>query len=104
MPRAGARLVPALVAMALVLGACTHGTDRTAPVPRAKAVLRLAVTTPSTLDPAKARTLDEQLVADQLFDSLTAWDPKTLAAGPAIAASWTPTPDQLHWDFTLRPD
>src|SRR5207302_811857 len=26
------------------------------------------------------------------------------AVVPSIASKWAPTPDQLHWDFTLRPD
>ncbi len=71
-------------------------------MPAERAVLRLAVMTPATLDPAKARTFDEQLLADQLFDSLAAWDPATLAPVPSVAASWASTPDQQHWDFTLR--
>ncbi|HUP85631.1 MAG TPA: ABC transporter substrate-binding protein [Acidimicrobiales bacterium] len=65
-------------------------------------VFRAGVVRPSTLDPAKARTVDELLVADQLFDSLTAADPETLAPVPSLAASWTASADQQHWDFTLR--
>ena len=57
---------------------------------------------PATLDPAKARTVDELLVADQLFDSLAAYDPTTLEPVPSLASSWTASDDQLHWDFTLR--
>lgn len=67
-------------------------------------VFRAAIVRPATLDPAQARSVDELLVADQLFDGLTAHDPDTLEPVPALAASWTATPDQLHWDLTLRPD
>src|SRR6059058_2960184 len=58
---------------------------------------------PRSLDPAQAHTPEEVLLADQLFDSLTTYDPTTLAVQPAVAVSWTSTPDQAHWDFTLSP-
>lgn len=67
-------------------------------------VFRAAIVRPASLDPGRARTVDELLVADQLFDPLTAHDPATTAPVPALAASWTATPDQLQWEFTLRPD
>ena len=70
----------------------------------AAAAFRAAIVAPSTLDPAKARTVDELLVADQLFDSLAAYDPETLEPVPSLAASWTASDDQMHWDFTLRPE
>lgn len=66
-------------------------------------LFRAAIVRPASLDPSRAKTVDELLLADQLFDSLTAADPETLEPVPALAASWTATPDQLHWDFTLRP-
>lgn len=96
-------VVVAALAGGVGLAGCKGKAPRDAVVPRATAVLRLGLTTPSTLDPAKARTLDEQLLADQLFDSLVAWDPATLAPVPSVAESWTSTADQEHWDFTLRP-
>ena len=68
----------------------------------AAAAFRAAIVRPATLDPAKARTVDELLVADQLFDSLAAYDPKTLDPVPSLASSWTASDDQQHWDFTLR--
>lgn len=47
--------------------------------------------------------MDQLLVADQLFDSLTTHDPVTAEAQPALASSWVASPDQRIWDFTLRP-
>jgi len=56
-----------------------------------------------SLDPAQASSPEELLVADQLFDGLTAFDPGgTLRS--AISSSWQTTPDQAHWDFVIRPD
>lgn len=71
--------------------------------PRKGGVLRVGVVTPSSLDPARARTVDELFVADQLFDSLTAYDGRTLEPGPGAAARWQASPDQLHWEFFLQP-
>ncbi len=67
-------------------------------------VLRLGVESPGSLDPAQARSPSELLMAEQLFDGLTSYDPVTLAVQPALAASWQASPDLAHWDFTLRPD
>jgi ABC-type transport system substrate-binding protein len=92
--------VVALVAL-LSAGSCSKkGSGGVDGAPAA--AFRAAIVRPATLDPAKARTVDELLVADQLFDSLAAYDPKTLEPVPSLA-SWTVSEDQLHWDFTLRP-
>lgn len=66
-------------------------------------VFRAGVVRPTSLDPARARSIDELLLVDQLFDSLTVAEPETLEPMPSLAASWVTTPDQMHWDFTLRP-
>jgi ABC-type oligopeptide transport system substrate-binding subunit len=94
-------------AVLLVLAACSGGGEPSAvrrgadePVP---GVLRVGIERPQSLDPAQARTPSELLVADQLFDALTAYDPETLAVQPALAAKWTASADQRRWDFTLRP-
>jgi len=65
-------------------------------------VLRLGVTRLPTLDPAQARSVDQVLVADQLFDSLTTVDPTTLQPAPALAERWQVSPDQRQWDFVVR--
>src|SRR5438045_9779050 len=96
------RLAPA-VAGALILGACTGGggSGKSGGPPRAGGVFRIGVERPRSLDPAQARTPEEILVADQLFDSLTSYDPTTLAVKEGVATTWTSTPDQMHWDFTM---
>lgn len=66
-------------------------------------VLRIGVAPLGSLDPAQARSVEQVLVADQLFDSLTAYDPVTLEPVPALAASWEASPDQRQWTFRLRP-
>lgn len=90
---------------ALTGAACTKepSADESTGAPADDAgIFRAGVIRPASLDPAQARSVDELLIADQLFDSLSAYDPVSLEAVPSLA-SWTATPDLLHWDFTLRP-
>ena len=94
-----------LVLVLAVLGAACSGNDSgTAAQKPPRGVLRLGVEVPGSLDPAQARSPSELLLAEQLFDGLTAYDAKTLAVKPAIAAKWEARPDFKQWDFTLRPD
>src|SRR5215213_7050258 len=101
------RLRAAGGAFLLLLAACSGGGQPSAvrrgadePPP---GVLRVGIERPQSLDPAQARTPSELLVADQLFDALTTYDPATFAIQPALAASWKASADQKKWDFTLRP-
>lgn len=68
-----------------------------------RGVLRVGVTPLGSLDPAQARSVEQVLVADQLFDSLTAYDPRTLEPVPSLASTWEATGDQRNWTFRLRP-
>ena len=96
----------AVAVVGLVLGSCSRkGSNGDGDGNGgAAAAFRAAIVRPATLDPAKARTVDELLVADQLYDSLAAYDPETLEPVPSLAESFTASDDQLHWDFTLRAD
>jgi ABC-type transport system substrate-binding protein len=106
------RTIPLLLAFALVLSGCTGGNDSSAPEkPQRGGVLRVGVIGPQgepaaerlqSLDPAQARSFTELLVSDQLFESLTSYDERTLKVRPGLAVRWQSTPDQQHWDFTLR--
>ena len=93
-------------AVLLLLAACSspsptavrRGADEPPP-----GVLRVGIERPQSLDPSQARSPGEVLVADQLFDGLTAYDPATLAVQPSLAARWQASADQRRWEFTLRP-
>jgi ABC-type transport system substrate-binding protein len=89
----------------VVLGACTGGagSSKDNGKPHSGGTLRIGMERPRSLDPAQAHTPEEILLADQLFDSLTTYDPVTLGVQPAVAASWIASPDQQHWDFTISP-
>ena len=96
------RRVVALIALAFLTAACNPFSDGGGNTPTKGGILRLGVTVLGALDPAQARSVEEVLVADQLFDSLTATHPRTSEAAPAIAARWEASPDQRQWDFFLR--
>ena len=98
------------VALLLLAASCTGGDDKKdsgqpdVPLPPVRGgVLRVGVTPLGTLDPAQARTVDQLLVADHLFDGLTTFDPATTEAAPALASRWQASPDLTQWDFFLRP-
>jgi ABC-type oligopeptide transport system substrate-binding subunit len=52
------------------------------------AVLRIATTFPSTLDPRDADDPESLLLASHLFDGLVAYDPVTTDVLPAAAERW----------------
>ncbi|MEY2568624.1 MAG: peptide/nickel transport system substrate-binding protein [Actinomycetota bacterium] len=96
----------AVLLLALTGVACNRGKGdagkATGETPRRGGTLRLGITTLPSLDPGQARTVEQVLVADQLFDGLTAYNPRTLAPVPSIAQRWQAGPDEKQWDFFLR--
>jgi ABC-type transport system substrate-binding protein len=97
----------------LVAAGCDRGSDNgDGPVerpdvsgpPQEGGRLRVAVVGAASLDPAQARTVDQLLVADLLFDGLTGYDQETLEPAAAIAETFTASADQRQWDFTIRAD
>lgn len=108
--------VAGAAAVVLLLAACDTPVDEPAPAavpqpppaPTAPApetvtggTLRFAISEPQTV-PLDAVEPDSLIVADALFDSLTAWGPDLVLA-PAAARSWE-TEDGQTWRFHLRPD
>jgi len=58
---------------------------------------------PTSLDPAQLQDEQDYQVAKQLYDCLTAYDPKTMEVKPAIAGSWDASGDLTVFTFHLRP-
>jgi ABC-type transport system substrate-binding protein len=81
------------------------GTSSAPEQPEQGGVLRVAVERPTHLDPALARTVpvSESVVADLLFDGLTAPGDQPGDAEPALAESWRVSDDRRSWQFFLRP-
>ncbi len=102
----------AVVALLVATGACTKsktkstngsGAGKTGG-PVVGGTLRIGIEKPSTLDPAAVSpgAQSELLMADLLFDGLTSMSDGDTTASPAIAKSWTNSPDLKVWTFVLR--
>lgn len=59
---------------------------------------------PSELDPHVINAPPDFRIVPMLFEGLVKGDPATLAAEPAVAESWSLSPDRLTYTFRLRPD
>lgn len=68
----------------------------------ARSSIRIATGDVESIDPAELDGPDALLVADQVFDGLVAYDPKTFAAIPAAAAEWEAVDGGRRFVFHLR--
>ena len=66
-------------------------------------VLNVAISEPSTLDPMRIGDPGSVLVARQLYEGLTAWDPVEERVVPALAESWKASDGGRTFTFKLRP-
>jgi peptide/nickel transport system substrate-binding protein len=86
--------------------AAATSTAAPSPTPSPTAVPRVftigLVQTPQTLDPAEAVDESALIITRHLYDGLTAFQPGTTLAQPALAERWTTSPDGLTWTFDLR--
>jgi len=125
-----ARLQALACVLALVLAACTGSGDApgsqatptevgeegdagVSPEPNPSAssqvfgpsddVLNVAISEPSTLDPMRIGDPGSVLVARQLYEGLTAWDPIEEEVVPALAESWRASNGGRTFTFKLRP-
>jgi oligopeptide transport system substrate-binding protein len=103
--RAGSHLTAlSLVALTLSFFAAGCG-QRETPADagvRTKTLLVGNAAEPADLDPHLASILTDQIIATALFEGLTVLDEKSTAPLPAVAESWTTSPDGLTWTFRLR--
>lgn len=70
------------------------------------ATLRLAMQAPATLDPILVSRFDHAArdLVENLYVGLTRFNPETQTIEPALAESWSVSPDGLTWTFELRQD
>jgi ABC-type oligopeptide transport system substrate-binding subunit len=59
---------------------------------------------PKSFDPAFAAAPPETDVVRAIYEGLTAADPKTLEAAPAVAEKWSVSEDGKTWRFQIRKD
>ncbi|HEX2236322.1 MAG TPA: ABC transporter substrate-binding protein, partial [Actinomycetota bacterium] len=109
-----AALVVALVSVAAacseddaVPGPPAHGAGSTASPEasdseRIEGSLSVAIGPPATLDPLRIADPGSVLIARQLFEGLTRWDPRTGTVRPAAARSWSVGEGGRVFEFRLR--
>jgi oligopeptide transport system substrate-binding protein len=90
----------------LVAAGCGARKDKDgADAPAARQVFRFRLREePPTLDPALMTDNLSESVVMNVHRGLVAMDPATLAVVPAVASSWTVSPDALTLTFHLRDD
>src|SRR5207302_8890225 len=93
-----------LIAILMVIGACTLAPSSATPTPTPATTggtLRLAIAAEATaLDPLAD---EASLIATrQIFETLVDVDPATSRIGPRLASSWVMANDGASWTFTLR--
>jgi ABC-type transport system substrate-binding protein len=85
-------------------GETTGGTEKVITGGQPGGSLSLALSNELvTLFPYQVTDLSSAQVAEQIFESLVAYDPKTLEVVPELAESWTISQDGLEYTFKLRP-
>jgi ABC-type transport system substrate-binding protein len=103
------RLVALTVVLALA--ACGGSGGRGGVGPRAATtgtgpvrggVLRIGLAPPRSLDPLRATSAGEVVLADLLFDGLTRADPRTGGVRPGLAERWESDDGQRRFTFHLR--
>ena len=67
------------------------------------AVLNVAISDPSTLDPMRIQDPGSVLVARQVFEGLTRWDPVDEKVVPGVAEGWRVADGGRTFLFRLRP-
>jgi len=102
-PWAGVSLavILALGAVAAFVLALRAGEDDGPPALPPGGVLRVGVVGLRSLDPLDAREPVDVMVADQVFDTLVAYDHKTFEPRPSLAAAWDVNPEQTVFTFRL---
>lgn len=91
---------PAAAALlaALLAGACQ-------PAPRPPHTLVVAQSAePKSLDPHVATSLNDFRILENVFEGLVRFSPGSMRIEPALATSWTVSPDGKTWTFDLRDD
>lgn len=89
------------VVIAIVLAGVLAVELRHAPAERAELTVALP-TDIFTLDPQRMSVDYDFEVGFCLFEGLVRWDKDTLEPAPALAESWSVSPDGLVWTFRLR--
>lgn len=91
-----------VASLIFLLAGCSDPESDAAEQPVDGGTFVQGVVRPASLDPALATTVSERVIADQLYDGLTTWNPRTQTAEAALAQRWEPSDDRKQWTFHLR--
>jgi oligopeptide transport system substrate-binding protein len=93
-----------LLALGLLLGACTRRETDVHRGDREQILYRGIGSEVSDLDPQLVTGLAEQCIVSALFEGLVTEDPHDLHPVPGVAERWEISPDGLTYTFHLRAD
>lgn len=110
-PRRRVATATGLIAVVAVVAAACSGPggagaardESGASAPVRGGVLRVGMAAPRSLDPLRAASAAELVLADLLYDTLTTVDPRTGSPRPGLAERWEAGPESRRFTFHLRP-
>ncbi|MEM1619200.1 MAG: ABC transporter substrate-binding protein [Fervidicoccaceae archaeon] len=103
--------VAVVVAIALAAYVATRGPTATpsptltptpTPTPAAKVLVVGTTYDPKTLDPHMAYDIASAMVIQNLYDTLTGYEPGTANVAPKLAERWEPNENATIWTYYLR--
>jgi ABC-type transport system substrate-binding protein len=95
-----AGLLAAALAASAAVAALTLARPGRPAAPAGPTVLRTAISEPSSLDPARARSASDYAVVTRVFSRLVECD-AALDLRPSLARTWTVSPDGRTYTFSL---
>ena len=95
-------LLCGILGVSLLNVGCAKRENLAAEGIRTKTLLVGNAAEPGDLDPHLAAILTDQIIVNTLFEGLTLLDERSTRPLPAVAESWTTSPDGLVWTFRLR--
>lgn len=95
-------LCTVLTLVAALISACAKRETPAEAGLRTKTLLVGNGAEPGDLDPHLASILSDQIIVNTLLEGLTLLDEKSTEPQPAVAESWSASPDGRTWTFRLR--
>ncbi|GGO65827.1 ABC transporter substrate-binding protein [Nonomuraea cavernae] len=97
------RRLVAVAALALSIAACSAPAE-VAQAPKAESAFVIVQNLDVITDWDPATSYSNEIIAHQnIYETLTVWNPVTKKASPRLATSWRSSGDGKVWMFTLRP-
>ncbi|WP_336206319.1 ABC transporter substrate-binding protein [Nonomuraea sp. LPB2021202275-12-8] len=96
------RRLAAVAALVLLIAACSAPAEvRQAPPGESAFVYVRHLDMITEWDPGRSYS-NEVIALQNVYETLTLWNPVTKKAGPRLATSWRASPDGRTWTFNLR--